>query len=78
MKEILAHLNKKKIIFSQGDVDSITDEFEYYQFEGSDCLCKIIPERQNGIVSVYKIIGDVKPKAIGKTYDVNGNISAIT
>lgn len=72
------NLKQKKDYFFTGDEDSLTAEFEYYQFEGSDCICKIIPDRQKGIVSIYKIIGDVKPKAIGKTYDVKGNISAIT
>lgn len=71
-------LKQKKDYFFTGNEDSLTTEFEYYQFEGSGCICKIIPNRHHGIVSIYKIIGDVKPRSIGKTYDVNGNITSIT
>ena len=65
---------KKDHLFAYNGKD-ITKEYEYYQFKGNGCMCNIIPDRVNGVISIYKILGET-PRAIGKTYDIKGNIVA--
>ena len=54
------------------------DKFEYYQFEGDQDICQIIPTNFDEIIGIYKIIGDEYPKIIGKSYNSKGNLVSIT
>ena len=71
-------IEHKKSILSSYDAGSIGDYYEYYEFWGENCLCRVVPTRKKGIISIYKIIGDIYPKAVGKTYSADGKVTAIT
>ncbi len=52
--------------------------FDYFEFKGENCLCLIIPDNSKRYIEIYKIVGEAWPRAIGKVYDIEGKVVAIT
>ena len=71
-------VEQKEGYFFTGVNPTSYKKYGYFEFRGQYCFCRIVPDCQYQIISIYKVIGDEFPKAIGKTYSADGKVTAIT